>query len=370
MRPGVDVDARLGARLRAGAGVGLDRPSGSPRNGACLGRRGELRGELAEGQVLAAARGSGRRWRRPRTRWRRRCRAPPRSPRAARTARQTPSRTRPTRFFTGAWRWEVPSSDAPVAASASSASARTLEGPAPKRPSAGLRSAGMVIASVTVGPPRASREGDLTSLSAVPLFCHPHRRGTREQGTHDEQRARRLVLRRPRPVHRPATPRRWSAEVQAEYVVRYGGPDDTPMEAGALRPAARARSSSGTATRCRWPWAAGAGGRRAPRSGGARRPRSSGCTSRPRRAAAGSRGRARAPRGDRPGRRRRRDGAGDRDDAAGGDRAVHAAGYERIADFGHYSWSPLVALLRQAALTVSTSMGQWGPGARASGCRR
>ncbi len=42
---------------------------------------------------------------------------------------RTPVRTSPTRFFTGAWRWDVPIRDVPVAARASSASVRTLEGP-------------------------------------------------------------------------------------------------------------------------------------------------------------------------------------------------------------------------------------------------
>src|SRR3954465_5445979 len=60
-----------------------------------------------------------------------------------------PSRTLPTRFLTGAWRWEVPRREVPVAASASSASVRTLEGPAPKRPSAGLMSAGIWISATS-----------------------------------------------------------------------------------------------------------------------------------------------------------------------------------------------------------------------------
>ncbi len=59
-----------------------------------------------------------------------------------------PSRTRPTRLRTGAWRWDVPINDEPVAASASRWLVWILEGPAPKRPSAGLRSAGIEIASV------------------------------------------------------------------------------------------------------------------------------------------------------------------------------------------------------------------------------
>lgn len=60
---------------------------------------------------------------------------------------RTPSRTLPTRFFTGGWRWEVPSRELPVAASALSASVRTLEGPEPNRPSAGLMSAGIWISA-------------------------------------------------------------------------------------------------------------------------------------------------------------------------------------------------------------------------------
>ena len=48
----------------------------------------------------------------------------------------------------GAWRCEVPISSEPVAASASRWLVWIFEGPAPKRPSAGRRSAGIVIASV------------------------------------------------------------------------------------------------------------------------------------------------------------------------------------------------------------------------------
>src|SRR3954471_1787497 len=72
-----------------------------------------------------------------------------------------PSRTLPTRFLTGAWRWEVPRRDVPVAARASSASVRTLEGPAPKRPSAGLMSAGIWI-SATSGSVSPRRNGTET----------------------------------------------------------------------------------------------------------------------------------------------------------------------------------------------------------------
>lgn len=68
-------------------------------------------------------------------------------PSGSENSSRTPSRTVPTKFLTGAWRWEVPSRELPVAASASSASVRTLEGPAPNRPSAGLMSAGIWISA-------------------------------------------------------------------------------------------------------------------------------------------------------------------------------------------------------------------------------
>src|SRR6478609_1052155 len=87
-----------------------------------------------------------------------------------------PSRTAPTRFLTGAWRWDVPRRDVPVAASASSASVRTLEGPAPKRPSEGLMSAGIWISAtnrsvVPHGHGRAPCPSDETPAPAY----GPHR---------------------------------------------------------------------------------------------------------------------------------------------------------------------------------------------------
>ena len=59
-----------------------------------------------------------------------------------------PSRTRPTVSRTGACRCDVPISEEPVAASASRCEVWILEGPAPKRPSRGSRSAG-ICTSVT-----------------------------------------------------------------------------------------------------------------------------------------------------------------------------------------------------------------------------
>src|SRR5262249_17799402 len=45
------------------------------------------------------------------------------------------------------WRWDVPIRLAPAPASAASCSGRTLEGPQPKRPSAGLMSAGITMSA-------------------------------------------------------------------------------------------------------------------------------------------------------------------------------------------------------------------------------
>ena len=67
-----------------------------------------------------------------------------------------PERTALTRFFTGAWRCDVPSTVRPIAVSASTWAGRTFEGPDPNRPSSGSRSAGMVIWA-----------GSLTGLSGV-----------------------------------------------------------------------------------------------------------------------------------------------------------------------------------------------------------
>ena len=54
-----------------------------------------------------------------------------------------PSRTLRTTCFTGAWRWDVPIQEPPTAASAAMASGLTLDGPHPKRPSAGNSPAGI-----------------------------------------------------------------------------------------------------------------------------------------------------------------------------------------------------------------------------------
>ena len=59
------------------------------------------------------------------------------------TPKDSPPRTRPTADLTVDCRCEVPMNEAPVSARARRASTRTLDGPLPKRPSAGSRSSGM-----------------------------------------------------------------------------------------------------------------------------------------------------------------------------------------------------------------------------------
>src|SRR4051812_21633524 len=138
---------------------------------------------------------------------------------------EIPSRTRPTRFLTGACRWDVPSREGPVAASACSASGRTLDGPEPKRPSRGLRCSGIVRVSAGLlvpgllmfGVPTSwvRRSVGLTPLSALvrpilsPAFSHPtphpprDRPGTR---THDGQHAAGASLGGARPLGPAAGP--------------------------------------------------------------------------------------------------------------------------------------------------------------------
>ena len=62
----------------------------------------------------------------------------------------------------------------PVAASASRCEVWIFDGPAPKRPSAGSRSAGIWRASVTVQPFERVECRWLTTLSGVSLFCQHH----------------------------------------------------------------------------------------------------------------------------------------------------------------------------------------------------
>src|SRR5215217_3355350 len=127
----------------------------------------------------------------------------------------SPLRTRPTTSRTGACRWEVPISESPVAASESRWLVWIFEGPAPKRPSAGLRSAGIVRTASVTGP----------SVSAGPA---PLRRTRNSMDTPDASIVR-LSL-----THAHA--QLLVAEVQAEYVLRYGGTDDTPVDAEEFEP--------------------------------------------------------------------------------------------------------------------------------------
>ena len=133
---GVDVDAGVGDRRRVGAGLGaativgrveVGRPAPRrrrtstrtrrTRGAGCVGSispnvatsQNTVDAAVAEHDLPAVGQGEQRR-----------------------AARRGPRRRR---RFTGAWRWEVPSQSRPAAASASTASGRTLDGPQPKRPS-------------------------------------------------------------------------------------------------------------------------------------------------------------------------------------------------------------------------------------------
>ena len=146
MRERVQVDAGLGDGHRVVAGGALDdrrlRRGAAPRRRP---RRTSTRTRRTPGAGCAAR--PDRTWRRPRTRWSRRCRARSPSRRAARTgrgARRAPSRRA---FFTGGLRCEVPISDDAPATIASICSARTFEGPHPNRPSAGRIESGSRISS-------------------------------------------------------------------------------------------------------------------------------------------------------------------------------------------------------------------------------
>src|SRR3954463_15828767 len=79
-----------------------------------------------------------------------------------------PLRSRLTMNRTVAWRWLVPRNSPASAASASTASGRTLDGPHPKRPSDGSRSAGM-------------RMSGLISEWAPSTICHYRDRSSKER---------------------------------------------------------------------------------------------------------------------------------------------------------------------------------------------
>ena len=83
VRPCDDVDRRVALRVGSAAGIGLDDDRVADE-GVLGDRGGEFGAELAVGSGAATACRSGRTRRRPRTRSRRRCPAPPRSRRAPR----------------------------------------------------------------------------------------------------------------------------------------------------------------------------------------------------------------------------------------------------------------------------------------------
>ena len=123
-RPAAPAPRRRSTSRCAAMRVGVDAGLGDQERGACPARRlahgrlaeerrvldrlGELGAELAERRRTGPGRGSGRTWRRPRTRWCRRCRGSPRSRRAARRARRARARSRATWSFTVFCRCDVP----------------------------------------------------------------------------------------------------------------------------------------------------------------------------------------------------------------------------------------------------------------------
>ena len=131
--------ARRRARPRSRSGRRGTAPRRSPWRTSARTRR-----RRGAGRARAPARPR----RPPRTRSCRRCRARPRSRRAARTARRGPRGCARPASLTGAWRCEVPSTRGPLGRARASASGRTFDGPQPKRPSAGLSSAGIWAVSV------------------------------------------------------------------------------------------------------------------------------------------------------------------------------------------------------------------------------
>ena len=195
-----------------------------------------------------------------------------------------------------------------MAASASRAPAGIFEGPAPKRPSAGLISSGITM-SVTVPILSAMVEIPGWRVERLPI-THPD--------------AALLV-----------------EEVQAEYVVRYGGRDETPIEpayfeepmgaffVGYLHDRPVVDRSLAPTHRRR--------ARRAPATAEIKRMYVAPTA---RRLGPGA-GDAGPPRGDGAGGRGRGDGARDRDPPARGDHALRVGRLHPVAGFGFYKDSPM-----------------------------
>ena len=176
VRRSVEVDAGLGAERRGAARVELMTVGVAQVRGG-LGGRGELRAELAEASGTARGPDEAERRRVPERRGPAEAEDRPRSRRAARTGR--PARSAPGR--------PGPHGLLPVRgaqdrggrrrAAPSTCSTRTFEGPQPKRPSAGSRSAGivMVVGSMVVvtGTSFGRRDGAARSswLSGLRRGC-------------------------------------------------------------------------------------------------------------------------------------------------------------------------------------------------------
>ena len=316
-----------------------------------------------------SSRGSGRTSRRPRTPWRRRCRARPRSPsgRSKNVARPSaPGRRGRARAPAGG---TCPSASTPVAASASRWLVWILEGPAPKRPSAGLRSSGIEIASVMSNLPWRLVGGlpdDAVGADYCVRAVAPGTTGGHQMSTHGVARRARRRTRRPadraasrsrirtrscwsRPSSRSTScgtaaatgPRWWPRELAPPTGAFYVGyRDDRAGDDGRLALPRRRRAGSARArpAEVKRMYVAPAARRRGPRPADAR-----------------------PPRGDRADGRRRGDDHGDRHRAARGDGAL--PGRRLPAD------RAVRPLPGRAAATAATAAG-WAEGGRSTVSRR
>ena len=161
MGEGVDVDVGIGGRRGVGARRRVD-DAGSRAMGRGGGRGGELRRELAEAcRCWLFALDQAERGDVPERGACRRCRARPPSRRAARTGSRSPARIRADQTASPAPGGATcRAASRPAAARAATASGRTLDGPQPKRPSAGQE---------------VGRDRNVAGSSARSL-CHPGRR--------------------------------------------------------------------------------------------------------------------------------------------------------------------------------------------------
>ena len=179
--------------------------------------------------------------------------------RAGRRARAGPRGPAPRAQRTGAWRCEVPISAAPSDARRASARGRTFDGPLPKRPSAGSRSAGSsararcrwgVTGSSRSDSARAARgarrrspctRAPVTRVVAESRW-RPARAGPTAAGRHDRAPAGR----EPRAERRPRAPRRRARSTRARARAPSGAA--TARRARASIPSPEQRAQHGERT--------------------------------------------------------------------------------------------------------------------------